>query len=295
MAHRPLPSDGEPAAPPADSEPAADLQCLGVVAALNEGVVIQRADGVIESCNPAAERILGLSAEQMMGRSSVDPRWRSVHEDGPPFPGEDHPAMVTLRTGRPLRDVIMGVHKPDGSLTWISVDSMVLRDADHPAGLAVFTSFTDITERRAAEQREHALLEGLERRAAELQAANQDLDHFAAAVAHDLRAPLRAIVGFLRVLDEADHIASDDAEGRALITRVTKAAARMGELIDALLELARSEAKRRDLAYAGLRAVRDLSEPWRREALDALPFRAFLPDAPPQPTPSPAKARKARR
>ena len=65
--------------------------------------------------------------------------------------------------------------------------------------------------------------------------------------------------------------------------------------IDALLELARSEAKRRDLAYAGLRAVRDLSEPWRREALDALPFRAFLPDAPPQPTPSPAKARKARR
>ena len=92
------------------------------LAALSEGIVVQDKDGAITSCNPAAERILGLSVDQMKGVKSTDPRWRAVHEDGSPFPGEEHPAMVTLRTGLPVEGVIMGVHKPDGSLSWISIN-----------------------------------------------------------------------------------------------------------------------------------------------------------------------------
>jgi PAS domain S-box-containing protein len=61
-----------------------------VIDTLSEGVVKQRADGTITTCNAAAERILGLSREQMMGRSSLDPRWQAVHEDGSPFPGATH-------------------------------------------------------------------------------------------------------------------------------------------------------------------------------------------------------------
>lgn len=57
--------------------------------------------------------------------------------------------------------------------------------------------------------------------------------------------------------------------------------------IDALLELTGDERRRRDLAYMGVRAIRELSLPWRREALDALPFTAFLPDAAPPSTSSP--------
>ncbi len=124
------------------------------LAALSEGVVVQDKDGTITSCNPAAERILGLTAEQMQGRTSVDPRWRAVHEDGSPFPGEEHPALVTLRTRTPLEGVIMGVHKPDGSLSWISINSMPFHAGSDDAGEdAVVTTFTDITARRAAEAR----------------------------------------------------------------------------------------------------------------------------------------------
>ena len=124
------------------------------LSALSEGIVVQGKDGAISSCNPAAERILGLSADQMMGVSSLDPRWRAVHEDGSPFPGEEHPAMVTLRTGTPLEGVIMGVHKPDGSLSWISINSMPFRaGSDGASEDAVVTTFTDITARRAAEAR----------------------------------------------------------------------------------------------------------------------------------------------
>jgi len=119
-----------------------------VVRAMSEGIVLQGADGKILTSNLSAEKILGLTADQMAGRTSYDPRWRAVHEDGSPFLGEDHPAMVTLRTGEPQRGVIMGVHHPDGKLAWISINSQHLVRPDEPLPYAVVTSFTDITENR---------------------------------------------------------------------------------------------------------------------------------------------------
>ena len=125
----------------------AALQLL--LEAMIEGVVIQDAEGRIVSCNPAAERILGLTLDQMTGRTSTDPRWRAVHEDGSDFAGEDHPAMVTLRTGLSQRDVLMGVHKPDGSLTWILINSQVIPSVEDPAKTGgALTTFVDITKAR---------------------------------------------------------------------------------------------------------------------------------------------------
>ncbi len=127
-------------------------KCRSVVAAMREGVVLQAAGGEIIACNASAERILGVTADQLMGRTSVDARWQSVHEDGSPFAGEEHPAMVTLRTGRPLQDVVMGVHKPDGGLTWISVNSEPIFGLDEPGPRAVVTTFADITERKRLQE-----------------------------------------------------------------------------------------------------------------------------------------------
>ena len=86
-----------------------------VFEAMVEGVVVQRRDGTIAFANPAAERILGLPLDQLAGLTSADPRWRAEHEDGSPFPGDTHPAMVALATGRAVRSVFMSVHKPDGT------------------------------------------------------------------------------------------------------------------------------------------------------------------------------------
>src|SRR5437870_30969 len=89
-----------------------------VVAALAEGIVFMHADGRLQASNASAERILGLTAEQIAGRTTFDPRWRAIHEDGSPFPGDTHPIAMTLRTGQPYANVIMGVHKPSGELTF---------------------------------------------------------------------------------------------------------------------------------------------------------------------------------
>ncbi|MBD2564952.1 MULTISPECIES: PAS domain S-box protein [Nostoc] len=122
-----------------------------VITAMAEGIVLQQADGRITACNDSAERILGLTVDQMMGRTSIDPRWQAIHEDGTSFPGEAHPAIVTLRTGKPQFNTIMGVHKPNSRLSWISINSQPLFKPDESKPYAVVASFTDITVRKQAE------------------------------------------------------------------------------------------------------------------------------------------------
>ncbi len=125
------------------------VAALGV---LPVGVVVQLASGEIVYSNPAAERILGLTLDQMAGRTSLDPRWRATHEDGSPFPGDTHPAMVALRTGESVRDVVMGIHTPDGALRWISIRAEPIPGPDgRPA--SVVATFFDVTDRLRTEER----------------------------------------------------------------------------------------------------------------------------------------------
>ncbi|MDO9542858.1 MAG: response regulator, partial [Kiritimatiellia bacterium] len=116
-----------------------------------QGVVYQSADGTIISANPAAERILGLTVDQMKGRSSIDPRWRSIHEDGSDFPGETHPAMVALRTGQKAHNVIMGVFNPrNEDYTWININAVPQFIPGEQKPYQAYTTFEDITERKRA-------------------------------------------------------------------------------------------------------------------------------------------------
>lgn len=121
-----------------------------LVVALAEGVVMHDADGRIVMCNPAAERILGLSFDQMRGLTAVDPRWVAIHEDGSAYRGEEHPSVVTRLTGRPIRNEVMGVRRADGSLIWtqVSTEPLVRAPGAQPCGVVI--SFADITALRDA-------------------------------------------------------------------------------------------------------------------------------------------------
>ena len=124
-----------------------------VVATMAEGVVLQDADGVIVTANEAACRVLGLELEQILGGSSVDPRWRAVREDGADFPASERPAAVALSSGISVRDVTLGVHRTDGTLVWLEVAAEPLFETqtdDSSAVVGVVTTFSDITAQRAA-------------------------------------------------------------------------------------------------------------------------------------------------
>jgi len=122
-----------------------------VVGALVEGVNVLDLNGAIVTSNESAERILGLTSDQLRGKSTYDPDWQTVYEDGTPFPPEDYPINRTLRTGTPLSGVIMGVHKPTGELTWISINSAPLTREGETSAYAVVASFFDVTKEKAAQ------------------------------------------------------------------------------------------------------------------------------------------------
>ena len=128
-----------------------------------QGVVYQSSDGEIVSANPAAERILGLRLDQMRGRTSVDSRWRAIHEDGSDFPGEEHASMVALQTGREVHDVVMGVFNPQtDSYRWIEINAVPQFRPDGGEPYEVFTTFDDITKRKRAEDAVRAQAEVLQ-------------------------------------------------------------------------------------------------------------------------------------
>lgn len=112
-----------------------------------QGVVYQNKTGEITSANPAALRILGLTLEQMQGRTSMDPRWKAVREDGSDFPGHLHPTMEALRTGRPITGVVMGVSAAGRDYVWISCSATPLFEDGELT--QVYAIFEDITERKS--------------------------------------------------------------------------------------------------------------------------------------------------
>ncbi|MCP4725358.1 MAG: PAS domain S-box protein, partial [bacterium] len=117
-----------------------------------QGVIYQDADGNIISANSAAERILGLTLDQMQGRTSMDPRWKAIHEDGSDFPGDTHPISVTLRTGKEVRDTIMGIYHPEDDMyRWININSIPRFRPGDDKPFQVYVTFEDITERKKAE------------------------------------------------------------------------------------------------------------------------------------------------
>jgi PAS domain S-box-containing protein len=130
-----------------------EAQLAIVFDGMDAGVVLQDRSGAILQHNRAATEILGLTADELRGRTSLDPRWRAHRADGTPFPGEDHPAMVTLRTSQPVSDVAMRIAWPSGEQRWLSIDARPLIAPGDAAPYAAITTFRDVTEKRELAER----------------------------------------------------------------------------------------------------------------------------------------------
>ena len=118
-----------------------------------QGIVLQDNEGRILEANRAAQEILGLSMDQMLGRTPYDPRWKLIQEDGSPYNPDEMPSNIALRTGKPTKDVFCGVYVPEqDEYLWIIINSAPqFRDGETTPFLTM-TVFTDITDRKLAEE-----------------------------------------------------------------------------------------------------------------------------------------------
>src|SRR5690606_8905555 len=190
------------------------------------GTALLDARGRIADANPALERVLQKSREQLLG-SRLDSHFIDHH-------AADVPADEVYRSTRSML-------ADDGSLRQLQLTHMPM-PGDVDSDIVRQVQVEDVTDRLRAEaqvlQLNRTLEARVEARTRELTIANQDLESFAYSVSHDLRAPLRAIEGFSRLLDERQGDALGE-EGRDHLARVRNAATRMGSLIESLLKMAR--------------------------------------------------------
>lgn len=138
--------------PPTDLQPFIEL--------IDCGVVVHAADGTIFSCNQRALEMLGHSRAEVVGSVSADPRWAVIDEAGQVLPAEEHPSSITLRTGAPVRNKLLGVFRPTrGDWCWLLVTSMPQLREDGSLR-AVVVTFAEVTARvhaEAALRTEHSL------------------------------------------------------------------------------------------------------------------------------------------
>jgi len=176
-----------------------------------QGVVYQDIEGRITSANPAAERLLGLTLDQMQGMTSFDPKWRTIHEDGSDFLCEDHPSMAALRTGKEVLNVVMGVfNSKKNEYVWLSINAIPRFKSGEAMPYQVYTTFEDITEPKRMKEELF--------RARNL----ESMGVLAGGIAHDFNNILTAIIGNVSMAkapgtpEDEIHDMLSDAEAAAI-------------------------------------------------------------------------------
>src|SRR6056297_2229390 len=112
-----------------------------------QGVLYHDVKGRIITANPAAEKILGLSLSQLHGRTSADPIWKAIDEDSQPFPEENHPVMVAIRTGQPVYGKVMAIFNPkEQKYHWLKVNTIPQNGDGKTHLYQVYATFEDITQ-----------------------------------------------------------------------------------------------------------------------------------------------------
>lgn len=192
-----------------------------------DGIFLLDADGSITFANTAGEKILGVSRETILRRTHDDTAWDITRPNGEPFPASEMPLTQVLASGETVHDVEMGVSRPDGSRTVISVTAAPLHLADGTVSGAV-VSATDVTRRKAVE-----LIK----------------EQFISTISHELRTPLSSLRGFAELMLAREF---PREKQREFLKIIHDESLRLTNLINDFLDLQRMEGGHQSYEFAAL-------------------------------------------
>ncbi len=134
---------------------ASEQQYRSLLENLASGVVVHRPDTAISLSNPMAASLLGLTQDQMAGKTALDPDWYFLQDDETRMPPQAFPVSRVLATGLPLQNCVLGVRHPGRSApTWLIANAFPMRDAQGHISSVVVTC-TDITSLKLAQAKLH--------------------------------------------------------------------------------------------------------------------------------------------
>src|SRR6267378_1298537 len=203
----------------------------------HDTIFVRDMSDTITYWNRGAQELYGWTAEQAMGKHSHE-----LLQTGFPLPIDEVRAEL-LRSSRWEGE--LQKTKADGSRVVVASRWSLRRD-EQGRPLAILETNNDVTDRKRREEENSKLTVELGKRSAELEASNKELEAFAYSISHDLRAPLRHVVGYTELLQKNASAILDEKSRRYMMT-ILESAKRMGTLIDDLLafsRIARTETRR---------------------------------------------------
>lgn len=137
-----------------------EAQMRSVFQAMHDGILVQNNEGIFTDCNASAERILGLSATEIIGGDLHDTRWQAILENGVALEIHERPSYKALHTKQPQYNVIMGIKRTvDHTVVWVLSNAEPILSEDKNTVLSVVITLSDITKYRKSNQQLQSYVE----------------------------------------------------------------------------------------------------------------------------------------
>lgn len=196
------------------------------------GILFVEQNRIITYANPASEKILGLTREEIIARDYTEPQWEHERFDGTPIPEEDLPFSLVTATGQPAFDIQYSIKRRDGSRVYLNFNAVPLKDSEeHLKGIVGFIE--DITEKILAQKNKEKYEEELQQ-AQKMEAVGR----LAGGIAHDFNNMLAVI---MTTAEMALHKLGPDDELSKDLREIGNAAQRSADLTRQLLAFSRKQ------------------------------------------------------